>query len=111
MDDRVAMVASGFSAMGSEARLDVLRTLVRAGRGGISVGEIGERTGIPASTLAHHLKTLSAAGLIEQVRDGRSIINRAAYARLAELAQFIFEECCADADVGVRGETQKELAS
>lgn len=32
--------AQGFAAMGSEARLTVLRTLVRAGSEGLSVGDI-----------------------------------------------------------------------
>ena len=52
--------AQGFAAMGSEARLLVLKTLVRAGEAGLTVGEIQERTGIAPSTLAHHLKFLAA---------------------------------------------------
>ena len=47
--------ARAFSALGSEARLQVLRTLVRAGPEGLSVGQIQERTSIAPSTLAHHL--------------------------------------------------------
>ena len=90
--------AQGFSAMGSEARLQVLRSLVKAGDGGLSVGMIQERTDIPASTLAHHLKFLHGAGLIEQERDGRTIINRAAYPHLKELAEFILEECCIETE-------------
>ena len=38
----------GFSAAGSEARLQVLRALVRAGPSGLRVGEIQERLGIPS---------------------------------------------------------------
>lgn len=88
--------AQGFAAMGSESRLVVLRSLVKAGDGGLLVGDIQERTGIPASTLAHHLKFLTSAGLIVQEKRGRSIINRANYSHLQELAAFILEECCAD---------------
>jgi DNA-binding transcriptional ArsR family regulator len=88
--------AQGFAAIGSEARLGVLRTLVRAGEEGLSVGEIGGRTGIAPSTLAHHLKFLAAAGLIEQERHGRTILTRAAFDRLRTLANFILAECCAD---------------
>ena len=89
--------AQGFAACGSEPRLMVLRLLVRAGDDGLTVGEIQERTAIPASTLAHHLGTLAAGGLVEQERRGRNVINRAAYRRLEALAAFLLEACCADA--------------
>ncbi|WP_171177508.1 helix-turn-helix transcriptional regulator [Ruegeria sp. HKCCD8929] len=88
--------AAGFAAMGSEARLLVLKTLVRAGEPGLSVGQIQERTGIAPSTLAHHLKFLAAGGLVEQEKAGRSTINRAQFDELEKLAQFILSECCAD---------------
>lgn len=88
--------AAGFSAMGSEARLKVLKTLVRAGEGGLTVGEIQERTGIAPSTLAHHLRFLAAGGVVVQEKIGRSTVNRASYDELRALAAFILSECCAD---------------
>ncbi|MGI9368789.1 MAG: ArsR/SmtB family transcription factor [Ruegeria sp.] len=88
--------AAGFSAMGSEARLQVLKTLVRAGEAGLTVGEIQSRTGIAPSTLAHHLRFLAAGGVVEQEKIGRSTINRACFDELKNLAQFILSECCAD---------------
>ncbi|MBO9447748.1 metalloregulator ArsR/SmtB family transcription factor [Ruegeria sp. R14_0] len=88
--------AAGFSAMGSEARLKVLKTLVRAGQTGLTVGEIQDRTGIAPSTLAHHLRFLAAGGVVEQEKVGRSTINRANYDELRSLAQFILSECCVD---------------
>ena len=92
------MAAQAFAALGSESRLAVLNALVRAGEGGTNVGAVQQHTGIPASTLSHHLKFLAAAGLIEQRREGRSIVLRAAYGRLEALAAFILTECCADAE-------------
>ena len=89
--------ALGFAAAGSEHRLDVLRTLVRAGPKGLTVGEIRDRTGMPASTLAHHLRYLNDGGLIEQHRTGRSVVNRAVFDRIQKLADFLVSECCADA--------------
>ncbi len=89
--------AQAFAACGSEPRLTVLRLLVRAGDEGLSVGEIQDRSGLPASTLAHHLGFLTAGGLVEQERRGRTVISRAAYPRLEALAAFLLEECCADA--------------
>ncbi|MDC0658592.1 metalloregulator ArsR/SmtB family transcription factor [Leisingera sp. SS27] len=89
--------AQGFAAMGSEARLQVLRCLIRAGDSGLTVGEVQSRTGIAPSTLAHHLRFLTAAGVIGQARDGRSTVCRADYGRLEALAGFILQECCVDA--------------
>ena len=100
--------ASGFAAMGSEARLRVLKTLVRAGEAGLTVGEIQDRTGIAPSTLAHHLKFLAAGGLVEQEKIGRTVLNRACYAQLRAMADFILGECCADAQ---RADAQRKAAN
>jgi len=94
----MAVAADGFAAMGSESRLAVLRILVKAGPDGLAVGDIQERTGIAASTLAHHLRFLADAGLIEQEKRGRAVISRASYDRLKQLAAFILEECCSEQD-------------
>ena len=88
--------AQGFAAVGSEPRLDVLLSLVRAGPVGLSVGEIQERVDLPASTLAHHLRFLAAAGLIEQEREGRVVRNRASFGRIESLADFLLRECCSE---------------
>ncbi len=96
--------AQGFAAVGSEPRLEVLLALVRAGDAGLSVGEIQERVGLPASTLAHHLRFLAAGGLIEQERRGRAVISRAAYPRIEALAGFLMRECCAEAKFSRRSE-------
>ena len=90
--------AASFAALGSEQRLLVLRSLVRAGPEGLSIGALGERTGVTGSTLTHHLKLLAAAGLVRQERQGRSIICAAvAYREVAALSEFLLTECCADA--------------
>ncbi len=91
--------AQGFSAMGSESRLEVLQSLVRAGDKGLLVGDIQQRTGIPGSTLAHHLKFLTSADLIVQNKQGRTIVNQANYQHLQALAAFILEECCTDQEI------------
>lgn len=89
--------AQGFAACGAEPRLTVLRLLVRAGEEGLAIGQIQRRTGYPASTLAHHLRFLTAAGLVQQERQGRAVINRAAYRQIEALAAYLLDECCADA--------------
>ena len=101
-----AEAAQGFAAMGSEARLQVLLNLVKAGSRGLTVGAIQSRTGMAASTLAHHLRLLAAAGLIGQKKDGRTVVNRAAYDHLEALAGYILKECCAD-EIGAEEESRE----
>ena len=94
----IARAASTFAALGSEQRLAVLRTLVRAGPEGLSIGELGERSGVTGSTLTHHMKILASAGLVHQVREGRRILCiGAAYDEMQTLSEFLLYECCADA--------------
>jgi ArsR family transcriptional regulator len=98
-DTSLADAALAFSALGSEQRLAVLRSLVRAGPDGLSIGELGKSTGISGSTLTHHVKFLTHAGLVHQVKKGRSIICAAvAYDRVERLSEFLLSECCADAN-------------
>lgn len=92
----IALATDGFSAMGSPSRFAVLQILVKAGQDGLPTGVIGERTGIPASTLAHHIKFLAAADLVHQERQGRTILCRANFEHLEALAGYILKECCAD---------------
>lgn len=92
----IEFAAQGFSAVGSASRLQVLQLLVRAGPNGLTIGDIQQRSGIAASTLAHHLKFLAAGGLITQEKQGRSVINTANYEVIQALADFLLHECCAD---------------
>ena len=100
MEINLETAARGFAAAGSDSRLSVLQLLVRAGDSGLNVGEIREKTGIPASTLAHHIRTLAEAGLVSQIKSGRTTLNRAHFENLRALADYLLEECCADAGDG-----------
>ena len=96
-ENSLAVAASTFAALGSEQRLGVLRALVRAGPEGLSIGELGARSGVTGSTLTHHMKIRSAAGLVQQVRAGRRIICiAAAYTQMKALSDFLLTDCCAD---------------
>ncbi len=86
--------AKGFDALGSRARLQIVLTLVERGNAGLSIGDIQSRVGIAPSTLAHHLRFLTAAGLVVQEKTGRTIINKAAFDHLEDLAAFILKRCC-----------------
>lgn len=96
-DITLAEAASTFAALGSEQRLLVLRALVRAGPQGLTIGELGARTGITGATLTHHMKTLAATKLAKQEKHGRSVICIAAdYRELDTLVSALLSECCAD---------------
>lgn len=88
--------SQGFSAVGSESRLSVLMILVRAGDDGLTVGEIQGKSNMPPSTLAHHLRVLSSAGLIIQSKQGREVTNLANFDRIKRLGEYILSECCLD---------------
>jgi len=90
-------VASSFAALGSEQRLTVLLTLVRAGPDGLTIGELGDRSGVTGSTLTHHMRILVQAGLVRQAKQGRQIICvGAAYDKVGALSNFLLSQCCAD---------------
>ncbi len=94
--------SQAFAALGSEQRLSVLHVLVSAGPDGISTGLLASRTGIPASTLTHHMRFLNQAGLVSQTRMGRTIICRADFDAVRRLSDYLILNCCADAAEGHR---------
>lgn len=86
--------ARSLAALGHPARLDVFRLLVRAGHGGLTVGQIRDSLGLAPSTLAHHLRSLVDAGLIVQTKSGRDVINTIDFAKMAQTLEFLTAECC-----------------
>jgi len=83
-------------ALAHDTRLAAYRLLVQAGPEGLAVGEIGDRLKLPAPTLTSHLNVLRRAGLVRDVREGRSIRCRADYTRMNALLGFLTENCCGD---------------
>jgi DNA-binding transcriptional ArsR family regulator len=89
-----AAIARALAALGHEARLSIYRLLVRAGKDGLNVGEIGEHLKMPPSTLAHHLSALVSVGLVVQERRGREVVNRADFEAMSRTLAFLTAECC-----------------
>ena len=92
-----AKAAPMLAALGSEVRLGLFRQLLRAGSEGISVTGLQRISGIPPSTLGHHVTALVSAGLVSQAKAGRELICRAEYGDIRRLSAFLLTECCADA--------------
>src|SRR3954451_24688731 len=92
--DDVVKFADMFSAIGTEARLRILRLLLSAHPDGLVVGEVAEELDIPASTLSHHLDKLKNEDLVRVQREGTFLRYTANTAALEELPGFLYAECC-----------------
>lgn len=82
------------AALAHETRLAVFRMLVTAGPDGMIAGAIAEQTGVPPSTMSHHLATLERAGLVQARRESRLIHYSADYPGMRRLLSFLMQDCC-----------------
>ncbi len=87
-------IAKILAELGNETRLEIFRLLVKVGLPGITIGDIGKRLSLPASTLAFHLKGLAEAELIKQEKSGRSVICYANLLTLTGVINVLSIECC-----------------
>ena len=56
--------------------------------------QIAEHLEIPAATLSFHLKELTNSGLVDQHRQGRSLIYRLKFESMRALFVYLMEDCC-----------------
>lgn len=89
-----ARYADMFAALGTEARLRIVRLLLAAHPAGMIVGELQSELEIPASTLSHHLEKLRHEDLVSVERSGTFLRYRANTAGLQDLLGFLYAECC-----------------
>ena len=88
------------ASLAQEHRLALFRLLVQAGPEGMAAGALAEALGLPNSSLSFHLAHLTRARLIEQRREGRSLIYTANYDAMNALVGFLTENCCGGEDCG-----------
>jgi ArsR family transcriptional regulator, arsenate/arsenite/antimonite-responsive transcriptional repressor len=93
-EEQVAKFADMFSAMGTEARLRIMQSLLSAHPDGLVVTEIQEELDIPNSTLSHHLDKLKNEGLVQVRRESTFLRYTADTDALQQLLQFLYAECC-----------------
>jgi ArsR family transcriptional regulator len=91
---QIARFADMFSAMGTEARLRIMRLLMTAEPKGMVVGDIQSEIDIPNSTLSHHLDKLKNENLVTVRREGTYLWYRANTDALRDLLGFLYAECC-----------------
>src|SRR5215472_9888945 len=87
--------ARRLAELGNITRLEIIQLLVRAGDEGLLIGELQGRLGIPASTLAFHLRGLVTATLVKQQKQGRTVRCTPNFAAINETLAFVKENCCA----------------
>ena len=75
-DDEATRYAALFKVLAEPARLRILSQLAAGGCGPVSVNELTGLVGLSQPTVSHHLKKLSDAGLLEKVREGRTVTHR-----------------------------------
>lgn len=89
-----ADVIKSLAALAQPVRLQVFRALVVAGGQGMTPGTMADGLGIAPNALSFHLKELTHAGLVTQVRASRNIIYRAAFERMNAVLGYLTENCC-----------------
>lgn len=89
-NDAIATLA----ALAQPTRLETFRLLVRHEPNGVPAGDLARLLAVPQNTMSAHLATLSRAGLVAGVRQGRSIIYRAKLDQLRTLVLFLVKDCC-----------------
>ena len=92
MDFNQSLIA--LSALGQETRLEVFRLLIRAGDHGMQAGEISDALDVRQNTMSANLSVLVRAGLIRNVREGRTIRYYANIDGIRGLLAFLMEDCC-----------------
>jgi DNA-binding transcriptional ArsR family regulator len=92
--EAVIRYADMFAAMGSDARLRIIRLLLSAHPEGMFVGEIADELSVTASTLSHHLDKLKNEDLVRVQREGTFLRYSADTKTLEELLGFLYAECC-----------------
>ena len=93
-EDQTARYADMFAAIGTEARLRIVRLLLSAHPTGMVVGDIQAELGIPSSTLSHHLEKLKNEGLAQVRRESTFLWYSVNAEALKDLLGFLYAECC-----------------
>jgi ArsR family transcriptional regulator len=94
MENEIA--AKMLAELGHNTRLSIFRYLVKVGSEGAPVGQIQAKLNVPGSTLSHHINRLVSVGLIQQVRESRTLYCVPQFEALKELIEFLLSECCTE---------------
>ena len=89
----VTTACDSFAALAHPLRVEVYRSLVKAGGSGMTAGEIARRHQTRLNTMSANLAVLARAHLIRSRREGRSIRYFADMDGTRDLLAFLLEDC------------------
>lgn len=93
MKKNSASYADIFAALGSQARLDIMRLLFAAYPEGMTVGNLNTQLKIPNSTLSHHLEKLRVEELVTVRRDRQFLWYTVNVEAVETLLTFLYNGC------------------
>jgi ArsR family transcriptional regulator len=97
----------GYAALSTDSRVNILRLLSKE-KGGLASGEIARQLNVPPNTLSTQLFLLSTAQLVEQRREGRSVIYKVNQDAIKDLVSFLIDDCAGGRLKGVRIERRAD---
>jgi ArsR family transcriptional regulator len=89
-----AQVVKALSALAQPTRLALYRLLVACGPNGMAAGQVSAKLKVSPATLSFHFRTLSHAGLIESMQEGRFIYYAANFTVMNDMLAYLTENCC-----------------
>jgi len=96
MDDSTTITVTQLGALAQETRFDVFRLLAPKAEAGMAAGDIARTLDVAPNTLSAHLSVLQRSKLIDQRREGRSIIYFINRDAVQQLVDTLVEHCCLD---------------
>ena len=85
---------NAFASLAQEVRLGISQRLIEAGPEGVAAGQIAAKLKISPSNLTFHIAHLERAGLVHSRREGRSILYSADFGAMADLVDYLTDQCC-----------------
>lgn len=82
------------TTLGHPGRMGAYRLLVRRYPDYVASGDLAKALGFKLNTMSVYLGALHRAGLIEQKRDGRSLLYRFDQEGADSLVGYLFDDCC-----------------
>lgn len=82
------------SALAQPTRFKVFKLLIKLGAQGMPAGTIANKLDVTQNTLSSHLNILVNAGVIDFVRDGRTLIYKIKFSNTQSFMDYLVTDCC-----------------
>lgn len=97
-------------SLAQETRLKAFKTMVKAGKNGISAGDISTELDIIQNTMSFHLSHLENSGLIKSKKQGRRVIYSVNFRAVEGLINYLLESCCIESQQNCQITNNLEMA-